>query len=77
MKKVPILNATLNISIFLSTTVTIHKFGLRIKVTATITPVDSESLNYVDGKVETSGSSMTITHVRKSKDKNRENYPYG
>ena len=35
-------NATLNLSIFLSTTTTIHKFGL-IKVTATITPVDSES----------------------------------
>ena len=25
------------------TTTTIHKFGLRIKVAATITPVDSES----------------------------------
>ena len=31
-----------NLSTFLSTTTTIHKFGL-IKVTATITPVDSES----------------------------------
>ena len=48
---------------------TIHKFGL-IKVTATITPVDSESQNYVDGKVETSGLSITITQVRKSTDKN-------
>ena len=35
-------NATLNLSILLSTTTTIHKLGL-IKVTATITPVDSES----------------------------------
>ena len=31
-----------NLSTFLSTTTPIHKFGL-IKVTATITPVDSES----------------------------------
>ena len=64
-----------NCSIFLLTTTTIHKFGL-IKVTATITPVDSESL-YVDGKVETSGSSISVTQVRKSTDKNWENYRYG
>ena len=66
------LNATLNLSIFLSTT-RIHKFGLT-KVTATITPVDSESQNYVDGKVET--SIITITQVRKSTDENWEDYPY-
>ena len=38
-------NATPNLSIFLSTTTTIHKFGL-IKVTATITPADSSSQNF-------------------------------
>ena len=39
--------------IFLPTT--IHIFGL-IKVTATITTVDSESKNYVQDKVKTPGS---------------------
>ena len=50
-------------SIFLATTTTIHIFGL-IKVSATFTPVDSESKNYVYYKVETPGSSVTITQIR-------------
>ena len=50
-------------SIFFATTTTIHIFGL-IKVSATFTPVDSESKNYVYNKVETPGSSITITQIR-------------
>ena len=50
-------------SIFFATTTTIHIFGL-IKVSATFTPVDSESKNYVHNKVETPGSSITITQIR-------------
>ena len=52
-------------SLFFATTTTIHIFGL-IKVRATFTPVrDSESKNYVYNKVETPGSSITITQIRK------------
>ena len=40
-----------------------------------MTPVDSESKNYV---YETPGSSITITQIMKSTDRNYEkNYPYG
>ena len=62
-------------SIFFATTTTIHIFGL-IKVTATITPVDSESNNYVYDKVETPGSStqaLQLLKLGKSTDKNYEN----
>ena len=55
-------------SIFFATPTTIHIFDL-IKVTATMTPVDSESKNYV---YETPGSSITITQIMKSTDKNYE-----
>ena len=60
-------------SIFFATTTTIHIFGL-IKVTATITPVDSESNNYV--YVKTPGSStqaLQLLKLGKSTDKNYEN----
>ena len=59
-------------SIFFVTTTTIHIFGL-IKVTAAITPVDSESKNYVYDKVETPGSSiqaLQLLKLGKSTDKN-------
>ena len=46
-------------SIFFATPTTIHIFGL-IKLTATMTPVDSP------------GSSITITQIMKSTDKNYE-----
>ena len=61
-------------SIFFVTTTTINIFGL-IKVTATITPVDSESKNYVYDKVETPGSSiqaLQLLKLGKSTDKNYE-----
>ena len=51
-------------SIFFATTTTIHIFGL-IKVTATITPVDSESKNYVYDKVQTRGSSIQALQLLK------------
>ena len=62
-------------SIFFATTTTIHIFGL-IKVTATITPVDSESNNYVYDKVKTPGSStqaLQLLKLGKSTNKNYEN----
>jgi len=56
-----VINATLNL---FSLPTTIHVFGL-IKVTATITPVDSESKNYVQDKVETPGSSIQALQLLK------------
>ena len=61
-------------SIFFATTTTIHISGL-IKVTATITPIDSESNNYVYDKVKTPGSStqaLQLLKLGKSTDKNYE-----
>ena len=55
-------------STFFATPTTIHIFGL-IKVTAKMSPVDSESTNYV---YETPGSSITITQIMKSTDKTYE-----
>ena len=62
-------------SIFFATTTTIHISGL-IKVTATITPIDSESNNYVYDKVKTPGSStqaLQLLKLGKSTNKNYEN----
>ena len=52
-------------SIFFVTTTTIHIFGL-IKVTATITPVDSESKSYVRDKVETPCQVQEFKHYNYS-----------